>query len=60
MNFYIVKRISKKSGNPYIALWCELEDRDIIVTMDKNVIMSIADMSPSTYNKLEVDKRIDL
>lgn len=60
ITMYVVKKLSKKTGNPYTALWADLGERQIIVTMDKNVIMSLADLSPRGLDELAVDNRIDI
>lgn len=60
IRMYVVKKLSKKTGNPYTALWADLGERQIIVTMDRNVIMSLGDLSPRALDALETDTRIEI
>ena len=55
IKMYIEKKVSKKTGKTYVAIWADLGEREIIVTMDRNVIMSLADLSPRGLDALEVD-----
>lgn len=56
MIFYVEKKISKKTNQPYVVLMCNVEGNDISITFDKAIIASLMDLKPSEFTNLEVGR----
>jgi hypothetical protein len=48
----ICKKISKKSGKPYIGLFATIGERDILLTADQLVLCELLGVTPSALNNI--------
>lgn len=53
--FYIIKKVSMKTGKPYVALMADLGYRQAIVSCDRLLIMEISGKSGAELEALEKD-----
>lgn len=60
MKFFVIKKVSAKSGKPYIALMCDMGYEVIAVSFDRMVIMRLTDMTVKQLAELQIDNKIEL
>ena len=60
VEFYVVKKVGKKSGREYIALECDLGYAVKVLTFDEHLIAELCGVSVRELHSLEIGHKIDL
>lgn len=61
MKIYVEKRLSKKNGNPYVALTIDLGYRKAMLSYDYNLCAEVLKMSVSQmYDELNCNQSIEV
>lgn len=53
MKIYVSKEVSKKNANfEYLQMFADCDGQKVVITMDRNIIVSILDVAPSKLNSM--------
>lgn len=58
MKLYIEKKAGKREGTTYLALFCDLGYRSLLVTMENAVIVELSGKTFKEINDLKVGQKI--
>lgn len=60
MRFYIEKKQGKKQGSTYLALFCDLGYRVVLVTMETSTIVELSGKTFKEVNDMKVGTIINI
>lgn len=60
MKLFIMKKKSEKKGKEYTALYCSFKGKDLMLSIDTTLLLTLGDLKPSELDSLELNKKFEI
>lgn len=60
MKLFIMKKKSEKKGKEYTALYTSFKGKDLMLSIDTTLLLTLGDLKPSELDNLKINEKIEI